>query len=126
EQGREAIERAGAECWIGDPGRLATLRGSLDGVTIACWMLASASGQHEALAALHGERLAYFLMQVIDTTVRGFLYEAHGLAEAGAERVLAHGRLNAIPTEVLSVDPEEEDAWLLGAEQAIEQMLTRG
>ena len=33
EAGRAAIEAAGAECWIGTPDRLATLRRALDGVT---------------------------------------------------------------------------------------------
>ena len=39
ERGRSAIEQTGAECWIGTPDRLATMRGALDHVTIACWML---------------------------------------------------------------------------------------
>ena len=47
EAGRGAIEQAGAECWIGTPDRLATLRGALDSVTIACWLLGSASGGAE-------------------------------------------------------------------------------
>src|SRR5277367_6663181 len=54
EAGRAAIEGAGAECWIGTPGRLATLRGALDSVTIACWMLCSASGPEEEVRPLHG------------------------------------------------------------------------
>src|ERR1700685_3874839 len=37
--GSAAIESSGAECWIGTPDRLATLRGALDGVTLAFWLL---------------------------------------------------------------------------------------
>jgi hypothetical protein len=73
---RTAIERTGAECWIGTPDRLATLRGALDGVTIACWLLATARGSREQLNALHTSRLRFFLGQLIDTPVRGFVYEA--------------------------------------------------
>src|ERR1022692_1789084 len=52
EAGRAAIESTGAECWVGTPGRLATLRGALDSVTIACWLLASASGPEEEVRPL--------------------------------------------------------------------------
>ena len=47
EDRRAAIEAAGAECWIGTPDRLATLRAALDGVTIACWMLGTATGAND-------------------------------------------------------------------------------
>ena len=76
EERRAAIEGSGAECWIGTPDRLATLRGTLDGVTIACWLLATATGPQEQIRDLHGSRLEFFLSQAIDTTVRGFVYEA--------------------------------------------------
>jgi len=39
DSGRAAIEAVGAECLIGTPDRLASLRGALEGVTVACWML---------------------------------------------------------------------------------------
>jgi hypothetical protein len=82
--GRAAIEAAGAQCWIGTPDRLATLRGALDGVAILCWLMGSASGPPEQLRALHSERLRFFLTQAIDTTVRGFLYEARAPAGGAA------------------------------------------
>ncbi|HEY2570680.1 MAG TPA: hypothetical protein VGI27_04365 [Solirubrobacteraceae bacterium] len=124
EHGRAAIEACGAECWIGTPDRLATLRGALENVTIACWMLAGASGQPDDVAVLHSSRLQFFLGQAIDTTVRGFLYDAWpagggfgGSGDSGGLRgvsceVLAGGerivrsltQLNAIPVAVL--DPE--------------------
>ena len=82
ESGRAAIEATGAECLIGTPDRLATLRGALDGVTIACWMLATARGDRAGVEALHGSRVESFLGQAIDTTMRGFVYEAAGVAVA--------------------------------------------
>jgi hypothetical protein len=87
ERRRAAIEASGAECWIGTPDRLATMRGALENVTIACWLLAGAHGEHEQLRALHGSRLEYFLTQAIDTTVRGFVYDAtpRPLATAGGD-----------------------------------------
>jgi hypothetical protein len=121
ERGRAAIEDCGAECWIGTPDRLATLRGALENVTIACWMLAGASGQPDDVAVLHSSRLEFFLGQAIDTTVRGFLYDAWpagggsggsgGLGGvscevlAGGERIVRSlTQLNAIPVAVLDAE----------------------
>ncbi len=73
EHRRAAIEQAGAECWIGDPDRIGTLRQALDGVTVACWLLGTAEGEPDAVAALHGSRLQFMLGQLIDTTVRGLV-----------------------------------------------------
>jgi hypothetical protein len=76
EAGRAEIEATGAECWIGTPDRLATLRGALENVTVACWMLACARGSDEVIAPLHRSRLEFFLSQAIDTTARGLVYDA--------------------------------------------------
>ena len=127
---REAIERAGAECWPGTPERLATLRGALDGVAIACWLLAGAEGSEEELAELHTRRLEFFLTQMIDTTVRGFVYEAsgsapHGVLVEGERIVRALGERNAIPVEFLRADPADAARWLLDVRAAIESLLAR-
>jgi len=131
EAGREAIESTGAECWIGTPGRLATLRGALDSVTIACWLLGSASGLEAEVRALHGSRLQLFLEQAIDTTVRGFLYEACGStapreALTEGERI-AHmiARRNAIPIGYLRSDPANHVTWLRDARADMEALLGR-
>jgi hypothetical protein len=125
-----AIQATGAECWIGTPDRLATLRGALEGVTIACWLLGSASGAPEHVRALHGSRLEYFLTEVIDTTVRGFVYEAAGttiapsVLAAGARIVRAMGERNAIPVAFLAADPKDRKAWLADARLVVSSLLT--
>jgi hypothetical protein len=130
EAGRAAIEASGAECWIGTPDRLATLRGALDSVTIACWLLGGASGAAEQLAALHGSRLEFFLTQAIDTTVRGFVYEASGTAVsaatlAGGERIVRSlGERNVIPVVVLRAALADTDAWHAEACTAVDLLLT--
>jgi hypothetical protein len=131
EQGRAAIEAAGAECWIGTPDRLATLRGALENVTILCWMLATATGAPEQLGALHGSRLEFFMTQAIDTTVRGVVYEARGADQASA--MLAGGESivrtlaerNSIPVAFLSADPRDRDGWVAGALAAVASLLSR-
>jgi hypothetical protein len=152
ESGRAAIEAAGAECWIGTPDRLATLRGALDHVTIACWLLAGARGQPEQLSPLYSSRLELFLTQAIDTTVRGLVYDATPPGQdrpsedgrggdrvtpeqlAGGARIVARlTALNAIPAAVLSADRQSADgqpaseahsAWVERAGAAIDELLS--
>jgi hypothetical protein len=129
EAGRAAIEAAGAECWIGTPDRLATLRGALDNVTVLCWLMGSATGSEEELSALHGTRLEFFLTQAIDTTVRGFIYESagtstpHELLLEGARRARVLLERNAIPAAFLAVDPADPAAWLAQARSAVGSLL---
>jgi uncharacterized protein YbjT (DUF2867 family) len=130
EAARTAIEATGAECWIGTPDRLATLRGALDSVTIACWLLGTATGPSEQLDALHGSRLEFFLTQAIDTTVRGVLYEASGTGvtpqtlAAGERLVRSLTERNEIPVAILGADPGEVEAWLAEACEAVDALLT--
>lgn len=132
EAGRPAIEATGAECWIGTPQRLATLRGALDGVTILCWLLGSCVGGVQELRELHTARLEFFLTQAIDTTVRGFLYEARGTSTppqvlAEGERVVrALTERNAIPAAFLTADPADVPAWVAHARDAIAVLLAGG
>ena len=128
EAGRAAIEAAGAECWIGTPDRLASLRYALDGVTLACWLLGTVSGSPAALRDLHGSRLEFFARQTIDTTVRGLVYEAAGTVpastlSAGSALVRAIADHNAIPMALLDADPCDREAWRTQALEAVRSLL---
>jgi hypothetical protein len=129
ESGRTAIEELGAECWIGTPDRLATLRGSLDGVGVACWLLGTAAGPPEELAALYTTRLDLFLTQAIDTTVRGIVYEPAGggvppaAAAEGDEIARRLTELNRIPLATLARDPADAERWLIEARAAVDGLL---
>jgi hypothetical protein len=111
--------------------RLATLRGALDRVAVACWMLGTASGQREELEDLFGPRLELFMTQAIDTTVRGIVYEAAGTVPA---RVLAAGEhaartiaeRNSIPFVAITADPLDPGAWLAEAAAAVDTLLAGG
>jgi uncharacterized protein YbjT (DUF2867 family) len=126
---RAQIESAGAECWIGTPARLSTLRGALDGVALACWMLAAASAGRDELQALHGRLLESFVRQVIDTTVRGFIYDAApqacepALLATGIEIVESLTGFNAIPAQVIAGGRDEDGSWIASARGAVEQLL---
>ncbi|HEV2062831.1 MAG TPA: NAD(P)H-binding protein [Solirubrobacteraceae bacterium] len=96
---RATIEQAGAECWIGDPDVVGTLRYALEGVTVLLWLLGTADD-----ADLHGSRLAMMLEKTIDTTARGVVYEAgaEGIASgvATVERIAGY---NEIPYRIVGV-----------------------
>ena len=125
---RAAIEAVGAEPAIADPDVVGTLRYALDNVTILAWLLGTAAGPPAAVAALHDSRLRMMLSKTVDTTVRGFLYEAAGTVDA---EVLARGRgivasvahESHIPTAVIASDPRDLAAWLPAARAAIRELL---
>lgn len=128
--GASAIEAAGAEAWVGDPDRIATLTYALDGVTVLCWLLGSAQGTAAQLDALHGTRLQMLLERSIDTTVRGVLYEAAGSAgaarlAAGAATVRAACARSEIPWGLLEADPRggDWDGWVAAAVAGVEGLL---
>jgi hypothetical protein len=128
--GRAAIEAVGAECWIGTPDRVGTLRYALENVTVLAWLLGTASdAEEQRVAALHGSRLEFMLSQTIDTTVRGVLYEARGrvdppLLAAGAALVGSHCSYNAIPHGLIEADVADAEAWVGVARAALERVLS--
>jgi hypothetical protein len=93
EANRAAIEAAGAECWIGDPNVVGTLRYALDNVTLLLHLLGGADD-----GDLHGSRLEMLLERTIDTTVRGVVYEA-GRGRETFERITSY---NVIPHRCLA------------------------
>ena len=131
ESRRPRIEAAGAECWIGDPDVVGTLRYALENVTILVWALGTATGDADAVAALHGSRLEMMLSKSIDTTVRAIVYEAAGtvpaaMLEAGVAELRRACELNEIPFEVLSADPADVEGWATAARAAIDRLLGVG
>jgi hypothetical protein len=70
----------------------------------------------EGVEAIHGERLERLLERVVDTPVRGFVYEAAGSVDPDA---LAAGRRLVqdasarwrIPAEVVVADPGDPEDW---------------
>ena len=128
EANRARVERSGAECWIGDPDVVGTLRYALESVTILVWALGTAAGTPEEVAALHGPRLEMMLSKTIDTTVRGVVYEAAGTVApgtlaAGVAELRRACELNEIPHAVLEADPAQREAWIGAARAAIDGLL---
>jgi hypothetical protein len=122
------IEAARAEAVQADPDRLGTVMTQLAGVAVVCWLLGSASG--DKVAELHGPRLETLLERLVDTPVRGIVYEAAGTVEpellrggAGAVRA-ATGRWR-MPAEVVEQDPADHEAWLAAMRAAVGRLLAQ-
>jgi hypothetical protein len=114
-----AIRAAGAEPYIGDPDRIATLMDGLYGTTIVCWLMGTAAGAPD----LHGGRLRMLCEKLVDTPVRGLVYESAGPAAAGVPIVEdARERWN-IPVEVVGTPPESCEAWTADMSAAVERLL---
>jgi nucleoside-diphosphate-sugar epimerase len=112
-EGLEAIEAAGIEPTLADPDRIATLSDQVEGVTVVFWLLGSATGDAEVV---NGPRLERMLEEIVDTPVRGFVYEAAGAVgtsalATGAAAVREAGRRWRIPVEVVDADPGDHASW---------------
>jgi hypothetical protein len=113
---------------VADPDRIATLAPALDHVVIACILLGSAAGPPEALKALHTSRLEMLLTRMVDSTVRGIVYEARGtvdqaLLDGGAARVRAVSEDSVIPYALLDAEPSDHAGWAAAARVAVSGLL---
>ena len=101
------IEAAGGEPYLGDPDRIATLMEALTGVTILVWLLGNVPDPD-----LHGGRLRMLFEKLVDTPVRGVVYEAGTPAgEAIARDAAERWRM---PVEIVTTG---------GAREAVDRLL---
>jgi nucleoside-diphosphate-sugar epimerase len=117
------IECAGFEAASADPDRPGTVLDLCADVTTVVWLLGSASGQADAISAVHGPRLERLLEKLVDSPVRGFAYEGDGTAgdaqlESGRRIVESAGARWRIPVAVLT-GSRDEPGW---AEQSADQI----
>ena len=113
------IEADGIGAAVADPDRVGTLVDLIGDVAVVYWLLGSATGEQEAVAALHGPRLARMLEEIVDTPVRGFVYEGFGSMPseviAGALVTLRDaGERWRIPFEVVDAVGGDVELWREG------------
>jgi uncharacterized protein YbjT (DUF2867 family) len=99
DEGLAAIEAAGIEPARADPDRPGTILELVGDVAVLVLLLGSVSGAEEQVAAIHGPRLERLLEHLVETPVRGVVYEG---TEAGGEAVRAAGRTWRIPARTIS------------------------
>jgi uncharacterized protein YbjT (DUF2867 family) len=118
------LDAAGVEGVVADPDRLVTLIPALAGVTVVCWLMGSASGSPD----VHGARLETLMEHLVDTPVRGVVYEAAGSVDAavlerGAQIVRSASQTWRIPSEIVTTDPGARPQWLDAMSQAVARLL---
>jgi uncharacterized protein YbjT (DUF2867 family) len=126
--GLPALEAAGVEPFVGDPDRVGTILPALQQVAVVCLLLGSAVGDPDRIAALHSSRLEMVLEKMIDTTVRGLVYEATGTVAPevlgrGAELVAAVCLGSRIPYALILAEQRDHRAWLGAARAAVEAVV---
>jgi hypothetical protein len=107
---------------------VATLAGAFDHVSAVCLLLGSATGSWGQIAALHGPRLEMMLARMVDSTVRGVVYESAGTVDAnvlraGAEIVRSASRRSRIDHVLLDGDPSWAASWPVHSAVAVERIL---
>jgi uncharacterized protein YbjT (DUF2867 family) len=128
EDGTGAIEADGIEPTVADPDRIASVLDAIEGVSLIYWLLGSATGEREAVGALHGPRLERLLEEIVDTPVRALVYEVTGEIESeflvAALRALQEaGERWRIPFEVVDADPADTAMWLEGMLAAANELI---
>jgi uncharacterized protein YbjT (DUF2867 family) len=118
------IAAAGAEPYVGDPDRIATLMDALYGVSVVCWLMGTAAGAPE----LHDGRLRMLCEKLVDTPVRGVVHESAGplpedVLERGRQVARAAHATWRIPLELLETDPSDHAAWQRDAVLAVSRLL---
>ncbi|MGN6662911.1 MAG: hypothetical protein ACTHK6_01690 [Solirubrobacterales bacterium] len=103
-EGLGAIEAAGIEAALADPDQPGTILELVGDVAVLVLLLGGARGSAELLAAIHGPRLERLMEHLVDTPVRGVVYEG---TAGGGEIVRAAGRTWRIPVRTISSKPSQ-------------------
>ncbi|MGN6816912.1 MAG: hypothetical protein ACTHK3_12650 [Solirubrobacterales bacterium] len=98
EEGLAPIEAAGIEAAPADPDRPGTILDLVDDVAVLVLLLGNLEGSEETVAAIHGLRLERLMEHLVDTPVRGVVYEG---TEEGATVVRAAERTWRIPVATI-------------------------
>ncbi|HEX4305227.1 MAG TPA: NAD(P)H-binding protein [Solirubrobacterales bacterium] len=129
-EGLAAIEAAGIEPARADPEQPGTILELVDDVAMVILLLGSAKGSAQDLAAIHGPRLESLLERLVETPVRGFVYEGAGTVDAsvlagGAELARNAERTWRIPVAVTETPREHGPRWAEELETAVVELLAR-
>jgi hypothetical protein len=114
-----AIAEAGAEPAVADPDRLATLMPLLEGPSVVCWLMGTVDE-----GALHGPRLRSFLELLVDSPVRGLVYDTGGVPRPEGEAAVEHAQATwRMPVESVLESPAEIDSWVTATVAAVGRVL---
>jgi uncharacterized protein YbjT (DUF2867 family) len=125
--GLAEIEAAGLEPAQADPDRPGTILDLCGDVAVLVWLLGSASGEPEAISAIHGPRLERLLEKLVDSPVRGLAYEAAGSVgpgelAVGRRLVERAGETWHIPVATITGNPDEA-GWAASSAEVVAGLL---
>ncbi|HYQ77943.1 MAG TPA: hypothetical protein VEP91_02400 [Solirubrobacterales bacterium] len=98
EEGLEQIEAAGIEPALADPDQPGSILEQVGDVAVLVLLLGGTEGSDEELEAIHGPRLERLMEHLVETPVRGVLYEG---TEPGEQIVRAAAQTWRIPVRIL-------------------------
>jgi nucleoside-diphosphate-sugar epimerase len=127
-EGLAAIGAAGIEAALADPDRVGTVLEHVGDVAVVVWALASAEGTPEQVEAVNGPRLERVLERLVDTPVRGFVYEAVGsvpdeVLATGRALVEAASRRWRIPAAMVDAPPGDHEGWTSAMASAVRDLV---
>ena len=111
---------------VADPDRLATLLDEIADVTVVFWLMGTAGGEPGAVAALHGARLERLMEELVDSPVRGVVYEAAGSVPRERLDGGAAAERWRIPVAVVDADPADAGRWTRARSDAAERLTAAG
>ncbi len=124
----EDILAAGLQAAVADPDRAGSILDQVGDVTLVFWLLGSARGDPALAEAINGPRLERLLEKLVDTPVRGFVYEAAGSVEPlhlrrGREAVEAAERRWRLPVITVDHEPRDWEGWVDSMLDAAERLV---
>ena len=124
----KAASAVGIESVNADPARLAQVMQHVEGVTVVVWLMGAMRGDRESISFLHDAVLAHLLEKLVDTQVRGFVYESSDRTDAqmfekGREHVTHANRTWHIPVAFIDRSADDHTLWLTGALTAVKTLM---
>lgn len=118
------IEAAGIEPALADPDRPGTILELVGDVAVLVLLLGNAKGSAEELEAIHGPRLERLMEHLVETPVRGVLYEG---TAAGEQIVRDAARTWRIPVRIVPRPPKPvQSPGSCGLEEEVRAVLAGG
>ena len=120
------IADRGIEPAIADPNRVGSVLEHVGDVAVVVWALGSATG--ESALEVNGPRLERVLEHLVDTPVRGFVYEGAGSVisaqlEAGATAVEAAQARWRLPARIITAPAARPREWIEAMASAVMDLL---
>ncbi len=123
------VADVGIEPAAADPVRLSQIMEHIEDVAVVVWLMGDARGDESGVSILHGAILEHMLRKLVDTQVRGFVYESSGrvnvgLIEKGREHVEYANRTWHIPVSFIDQSHDDAGRWLTEALQSVDSLLS--